>query len=158
MYIQRLMRYRSEEKSAERVLKVLRNSKYGYTVKELSEILNLHRHTVTKILERLLLEKKVDYIEKGPLKIYFAVGEKKKFEERIDVSKYEKIWIDVIERADGKVILRINQTKRDVLAKKKFRSVGAVAIEEHILKQFIEAILKASSVIENLRFHKKTSK
>ncbi len=145
------MRYRSEEKNAERVLKVLRNSKYGYTVKELSEILNMHRHTVAKILERLLLEKKVEYIEKGPLKIYYAVKEKKKFEERIDVSKYEKIWVDVIERADNKIILRINQTKRDVLAEKKFRSVGAVAIEESVLKQFIEAILKASNVIENLR-------
>jgi len=104
----------------------------GLTITDVASELSLNRHTVTKILDRLLIEKRVDYDEKGPAKIFFSTGTSK-FVGRVDQGKFDKLWIDVFQpKYEGEeVFIRINQTKHDHLIRSssKFRTVGAISIK-----------------------------
>ncbi len=115
-----------------RVLETLNKSVRGLTITEVAEILNLNRHTVTKILDRMLIEKRVDYDEKGPAKIFYCTGVSK-FVGKVEQGRYNTLWINIFKpRYPGEEeFIRINQTKHDHLIRSssKFRSVGAVAIK-----------------------------
>lgn len=78
-----------DTKNARRVLDVLNKSERGLTITDIAEDLNLNRHTVTKLLERMLIEKKANYDEKGPAKIFYGTG-KSKYVGRLDQGKFEK--------------------------------------------------------------------
>ncbi|MCS7093722.1 MAG: hypothetical protein RMJ18_00860 [Candidatus Aenigmarchaeota archaeon] len=135
-----------DSKNARRIMEVLDLSERGMTISELAKALNLNRHTVTKICERLLLEKKIDYDEKGPAKIFYSIGPSK-FVAKIQVSPIEYLWIDVFKNPKYKgeePFVRINQTKHDNLIRmeNKFRSVGAVAIKKSQIADLIK-ILKS---------------
>lgn len=121
-----------DTKNANRVLKILKESIRGLTITDIANKLNLNRHTVTKILDRLLIEKRVDYDEKGPAKIFYSTGSSK-FVGRIDQGKFDKLWIDVFKPKyeEEEEFIRINQTKHDHLIRSssKFRSVGAISIK-----------------------------
>jgi DNA-binding Lrp family transcriptional regulator len=126
---------KSEEYDTEntsRVLKTLNENTRGLTITDIADKLNLNRHTVTKIVNRLLIEKRVDYDEKGPAKIFYSTGTSK-FVGRVDQGKFDKLWIDVFKpKYEGEeIFIRINQTKHDHLIRSssKFRSVGAVAVK-----------------------------
>jgi predicted transcriptional regulator len=129
--------------NARRVLGCLQENIRGLTITDIADRLNLNRHTVTKILERMLLEKKVNYDEKGPAKIFYAVG-KGKFVGRIDQGPWDKIWIDVVKpRYEGEErFVKLNQTKHDHLIRtpSKWRSVGAIAIRESQLPNLIRIL------------------
>jgi len=127
--------------NAKRILELLEKTPRGLTIAEISSILKLNRHTVTKIIERLLIEKRVDYEPKGVAKVFYSTG-KLKFVGRIDISNQEKIWIDIIEPQYGEKKIRLNQTKPDYLTRSsdKFRSVGAVAIEKKDLMNLIRIL------------------
>ena len=133
-----------DTENARRILELLDKSARGLTVAEMSRILGLNRHTVTKLCERLLIEKKINYDEKGPAKIYYSVGPSK-FIARIDLGPNEKLWIDVFKQPKypgEEPFVRINQTKHDNLirASSKFRSVGAVAIKKSQLVKLIQIL------------------
>lgn len=132
-----------DTKNTMRILEALENYPRGATINDLAEALNLNRHTVTKILERLLIEKRVNYEEKGPAKIFWSVGPSK-FVGRIDQGKWDILWINVFKpRYPGEEeFVRINQTKHDFLirASSKFRSVGAVAIKKNNLINVIRIL------------------
>lgn len=133
-----------DTENAKRILNLLNNSIRGMTVAEIARLLKLNRHTVTKLCERMLIEKKINYDEKGPAKIYYSVGPSK-FVGRIDLSQTEKLWIDVFKqpRYPGEEpFVRVNQTKHDNLirASSKFRSVGAIAIKKSQLVNFIRIL------------------
>ena len=121
-----------DTKNTKRVIKTLKESVRGMTITDISHELKLNRHTITKILDKLLIEKKVDYDEKGPAKIFYSTGTNK-FVGRVDQGKFDKIWIDVFKpKYPGEQqFVRINQTKHDHLirASSKFRSVGAISIK-----------------------------
>lgn len=129
--------------NARRVLEVLNKSERGLTITDIADDLDLNRHTVTKLLERMLIEKKVNYDEKGPAKIFYGAG-KTKFVGRIDQGKYDKIWIDTIKPKYGgeEEAVRLNQTKHDHLirASSKFRSVGAVSIKKSQLVNLMKTL------------------
>ncbi|MFH8110208.1 MAG: hypothetical protein QXE42_02085 [Candidatus Aenigmatarchaeota archaeon] len=120
--------------TAKRVINLLKNNPRGLDISEISRELKISRNTAIKVLERLLIEKRIDYVSKGPAKIFFLLGESK-FVGRIDLSDTEKIWIDVIYPMDekyGEKLIRLNQTKLDYLSRSssKFRSVGAIIIDK----------------------------
>jgi predicted ArsR family transcriptional regulator len=126
---------KSEEydtKNTRRILENLNGTPRGLTITDIASELDLNRHTVTKILDRLLIEKRVDYDEKGPAKIFYSTGTSK-FVGRVDQGKFDKLWIDVFKpKYEGEEeFIRINQTKHDHLIRtaSKFRSVGAIAIK-----------------------------
>lgn len=129
--------------NAKRILDVLRKSVRGLTIAEIASQLGLNRHTVTKICERLLMEKKINYDEKGPAKIYYSVGPSK-FVGRIDLGPRDKLWIDIFKpKYPGEEeFVRVNQTKHDNLirASSKFKSVGAIAIKKSQLVNFIRIL------------------
>ncbi|MBI2542776.1 MAG: hypothetical protein HYW24_01170 [Candidatus Aenigmarchaeota archaeon] len=130
--------------NTKRILATLNESIRGMTIHDIAKKLDLNRHTVTKLLERMLIEKKVNYDEKGPAKIYYAVGPSK-FVGRIDLSDMDKLWIDVFKqpRYEGEdEFIRINQTKHDHLirASSKFKSVGAVAVKKGQLVNLIRIL------------------
>ncbi|HDM05732.1 MAG TPA: winged helix-turn-helix transcriptional regulator [Candidatus Aenigmarchaeota archaeon] len=132
-----------DTKNTKRVLEILNKSVRGMTITEIAQQLGLNRHTVTKILERLLIEKKVNYDEKGPAKIFYSSGTGK-FVGRIDQGKFDTLWIDVFKpKYPGEEeFVRINQTKHDHLirASSKFRSVGAIAIKKRNLINLIRIL------------------
>jgi hypothetical protein len=125
------------------VLEILNKSVRGLTITDIAQQLKLNRHTITKILDRLLIEKKVNYDEKGPAKIFYSSGTSK-FVGRVDQGKYDTLWIDIFKpKYPGEEeFLRINQTKHDHLirASSKFRSVGAIAIKKRNLINFIRLL------------------
>lgn len=132
-----------DTKNTKKVLEILKKSERGMTITDIAAELSLNRHTVAKILERLLTEKKVDYEEKGPAKVFYSTGTSK-FVGRIDQGKFDKIWIDVFTPKYGgdEKFVRINQTKHDHLIRStsKFRTVGAVAIKRKNLINFIRIL------------------
>lgn len=135
-----------DTKNARRILDMLNGSTRGLTIHDMSRKLDLNRHTVTKLCERMLIEKKINYDEKGPAKIYYSVGPSR-FVGRLDQADMDKIWIDVFKqpRYEGEEeFVRLNQTKHDHLirASSKFKSVGAVAIKKSQLGNLIK-LLKA---------------
>jgi hypothetical protein len=140
-----------DTKNAQKVLSVLEKSIRGLTITDISQQVELNRHTVTKLLDRFLIEKKVNYDEKGPAKIFYSTGDSK-FVGKIDQGKFDKIWVDVIKpKYEGEEIaIRLNQTKHDHLirASSKFRSVGAIAIKKSQLQNLIKILKK---VEENLK-------
>jgi len=126
---------KSEEYDSEnthKVLEILNKSTRGLTITDIASELSLNRHTITKILDRMLIEKRVNYDEKGPAKIFFSTGTSK-FVGRVDQGKFDKLWIDVFKpKYEGEeTSIRINQTKHDHLIRSssKFRTVGAISIK-----------------------------
>ena len=133
-----------DTKNARRIFDLLNKSERGLTIADMSNQLKLNRHTVTKLCERMLIEKKINYDEKGPAKIYYSVGPSK-FIGRIDLSNMDKIWIDVFKQpryVAEEDFVRINQTKHDNLirASSKFKSVGAVAVKRSQLVNLIKIL------------------
>jgi len=143
-----------DTKNTKRILEILEKNSRGLTITDISSELSLNRHTVTKILERLLIEKRVDYDEKGSAKIFYSSGYGK-FVGRIDQGKFDKIWVDVFkpkyETEDE--FVRINQTKHDNLSRSssKFRSVGAVSIKKSNLNELVEILKKIADDELNLK-------
>ena len=132
-----------DTKNTKRVLNTLSNSIRGMTITDVAQQLKLNRHTVTKILDKLLTEKKVNYDEKGPAKIFYSSG-RSKFVGRVDQGKFDTLWIDVFTpkyEGEGKFI-RINQTKHDHLirASSKFRSIGAIAVKKRNIINLIRIL------------------
>lgn len=133
-----------DTKNAKRILDVLNKSIRGATIHDVAQELDLNRHTVTKLCERMLIEKKINYDEKGPAKIYYSVGPSK-FVGKISMGKFDSIWIDVFKQPKylgEEEFVRLNQTKHDHLirASSKFKSVGAVAIRKSQLINFIRIL------------------
>ncbi len=132
-----------DTKNTKKVIEVLKNSARGLTITDIAYQLKLNRHTITKILDKLLMEKKVNYDEKGPAKIFYWGGTSK-FVGRVDQGKFETLWMDVFKpKYPGEDdFLRINQTKPDHLirASSKFRSVGAIAIKKRNLINLIRLL------------------
>ncbi|MEM4368037.1 MAG: helix-turn-helix domain-containing protein [Candidatus Aenigmatarchaeota archaeon] len=132
-----------DTKNTFKIIDLLKNNIRGLTITEIADKLNLNRHTVTKILEKLLIEKRVNYEEKGAAKIFYYVGEGK-FVGKIDQGKQDTLWIDIFKPyyADEEEIIRINQTKHDNLirASSKYRSVGAIAIKKKSLVNLIRLL------------------
>ena len=127
--------------NAKKILELLEENPRGLTIAEISQKLKLNRNTVTKILDRLLIEKRVDYDAKGPAKIFYFTG-KSKFAGRLDISDVEKIWIDIVEPVYGEKFIRLNQTKPDYLTRSttKFRSVGAITIKKSQITNFLRIL------------------
>ena len=121
-----------DSKNTSRVLEILNKSERGLTITDIASELSLNRHTITKILDRLLIEKRMDYDEKGPAKIFYSTGTSR-FVGRVDQGKFDKLWIDVFKpRYEGEEeSIRINQTKHDHLIRSssKFRTVGAISVK-----------------------------
>jgi len=121
-----------DTKNTKKVIITLKNSVRGMTITDVAYQLKLNRHTITKILDKLLMEKKVNYDEKGPAKIFYWSGSSK-FVGKVNQGKFDNLWIDVFKpKYQGEeVFIRINQTKHDHLirASSKFRSVGAIAVK-----------------------------
>jgi len=121
-----------DTKNTKKVIITLKNSVRGMTITDVAYQLKLNRHTITKILDKLLIEKKANYDEKGPAKIFYWSGSSK-FVGRVNQGKFDNLWIDVFKpKYPGEQqFIRINQTKHDHLirASSKFRSVGAIAIK-----------------------------
>lgn len=132
-----------DTKNTIKILSMLKKSIRGLTISDIAVELDLNRHTVTKILERLLMEKKVDYDEKGPAKIYYSTGTSK-FVGRIDQGKWNTLWINTFKpKYPGEEeFVRINQTKHDFLIRSssKFKSVGAIAIKRNSLINLIRIL------------------
>jgi len=132
-----------DTKNTKRVLKTLKESVRGLTITDIAQQLKLNRHTITKILDRLLIEKKTDYDEKGPAKIFYSTGTSK-FVGRVDQGKFDKLWIDVFKpKYPGEQeSVRVNQTKHDHLirASSKFRSVGAISVKRRNLITLIRLL------------------
>lgn len=129
--------------NAKRIFGLLEKSVRGLTISDIANELGLNRHTVTKLLERMLIEKKVNYDEKGPAKVYYSVGPSK-FVGRIEQGKWDTLWINTFKpRYPGEEeFVRINQTKHDFLIRSssKFKSVGAVAIKKSSLINIIRIL------------------
>jgi len=133
-----------DTKNAQRIFEELNKSIRGMTIVDLANALDLNRHTITKLCESMLIEKKINYDEKGPAKIYYSVGPSK-FVGRITLSKIDYLWIDVFKQPKylgEEEFLRINQTKHDNLIRSssKFKSVGAVAIKKSQLVNMIRIL------------------
>jgi len=137
-----------ESENAKKIIKLLEKNPRGMTITEIANALNLNRHTVTKILERLLIEKRVDFDERGPAKVFYYVG-KSQFIGKIYQGKDNILWIDLFKPIyEGEEeFVRINQTKKDILirSKSKYRSVGSVAIKKSKIKELIEILQKLIS-------------
>ena len=122
-----------DTKNTKKVINTLKTTVRGMTITDIAYQLKLNRHTITKILDKLLIEKKADYDEKGPAKIFYWSGTSK-FVGRVNQGKFDNLWIDVFKpKYPGEEqFIRINQTKHDHLirASSKFRSVGAIAIKK----------------------------
>jgi len=125
-----------------KVLELLKKSPRGLTISEISNILNLNRHTTRRILERLLIEGKVNYEEKGPAKIFYYIGEVEEIT-KIDLGNENYISIDRIKSFD-KELIRISQLKKDSLIreKNKLRVIGSVVIKKEDLKKLLEILQK----------------
>ena len=128
---------KSEEydtKNTQKVLEILNKTTRGLTITDIASELSLNRHTVTKILDRLLIEKRANYDEKGPAKIFYSTGTSR-FVGRVDQGKFDKLWIDVFKpRYEGEEeFIRINQTKHDHLIRSssKFKTVGAISVKRN---------------------------
>jgi len=132
-----------DTKNTKKVIETLNKSIRGMTITDVAHELKLNRHTITKILDKLLIEKKVNYDEKGPAKIFYSSG-LSKFVGRVDQGKFETLWIDTFKPkyVEEDEFLRINQTKHDHLirASSKFRSVGAIAIKKRNLINLIRIL------------------
>lgn len=133
-----------DTENARRIIDTLNGSVRGMTIHDIADKLELNRHTVTKLLEKMLIEKKVNYDEKGPAKIYYSVGPSK-YVGRIDLSNMDKLWIDVFKQPryeSEEEFLRINQTKHDHLirASSKFKSVGAISVKKSQLVNLIKLL------------------
>ena len=132
-----------DTKNTKKVIETLNKSIRGMTITDVAHELKLNRHTITKILDKLLIEKKVNYDEKGPAKIFYSSGSSK-FVGRVDQGKFETLWIDTFKPkyVEEDEFLRINQTKHDHLirASSKFRSVGAIAIKKRNLINLIRIL------------------
>ena len=132
-----------DTKNTKKIIQTLKVSERGMTITDISNELKLNRHTITKILDRLLIEKKVDYDEKGPAKIFYSTGTNK-FIERVDQDKFDKLWIDVFKPkyTEDQPFVRINQTKHDHLIRSssKLRSVGAISIKKRNLITLIRLL------------------
>jgi hypothetical protein len=132
-----------DTKNTKKVIETLNKSVRGLTITDIAHELKLNRHTITKILDKLLIEKKVNYDEKGPAKIFYSSG-LSKFVGRVDQGKFETLWIDTFKPkyVEEDEFLRINQTKHDHLirASSKFRSVGAIAIKKRNLINLIRIL------------------
>jgi len=133
--------------NARKVYECLSRSVRGLTISDIATQLGLNRHTVTKLLERMLLEKRVWYDERGPAKVFFALG-RGKFVGRIDQGPWDKIWIDTVKpRYEGEEeFIKINQTKHDYLIRtpSKWRTVGAIAIKKSKLPDFIRILTEVA--------------
>lgn len=137
---------KSEEydtKNTRKIVEILDENPRGLTITDIASELSLNRHTVTKILDRMLIEKRVNYDEKGPAKIFYSTGTSK-FVGRVDQGKFDKLWIDVFKpKYEGEeVFIRINQTKHDHLIRtsSKFRSVGAIAVKRRNMINLIRIL------------------
>ncbi|MEM5830933.1 MAG: winged helix-turn-helix domain-containing protein [Candidatus Aenigmatarchaeota archaeon] len=134
-----------DSENAKKILKLLEKNPRGMTITEISNFLNLNRHTVTKILERLLIEKRVDFDERGPAKVFYFVG-KSQFIGKIEQGKDNILWIDLFKPIyEGEEeFVRINQTKKDILirSKNKYRSIGSVAIKKSKIRELISILEK----------------
>ncbi|MFH7903227.1 MAG: winged helix-turn-helix domain-containing protein [Candidatus Aenigmatarchaeota archaeon] len=134
-----------DSENAKKILKLLEKNPRGMTITEISNFLNLNRHTVTKILERLLIEKRVDFDERGPAKVFYFVG-KSQFIGKIEQGKDNILWIDLFKPVyEGEEeFVRINQTKKDILirSKNKYRSIGSVAIKKSKIRELISILEK----------------
>jgi len=132
-----------DTKNTKRVIKTLNESVRGLTITDVAQQLRLNRHTITKILDKLLIEKKANYDEKGPAKIFYSAGFGK-FVGRIDQGKFDTLWIDTFKpKYEGEQeFIRINQTKHDHLirASSKFRSVGAISIKKRNIINLIRIL------------------
>jgi hypothetical protein len=132
-----------DTKNAQRIFELLEKSPRGLTISDIARELKLNRHTVTKLLERMLIEKKVNYDEKGPAKIFYSQGTSK-FVGRIDQERWDTLWFNVFKpKYPGEEeFLRINQTKHDFLIRSssKFKSIGAVAIKKSNLASVIKLL------------------
>jgi diaminopimelate epimerase len=113
----------------------------GLTIGEVAQQLKLNRHTVTRIFDRLLIEKKVDYEEKGLTKIFFSTGSNK-FVGKITQGKDNDIWVDIFRPKYDEEFIRLNQTKHDYLirASSNYRSVGAIALNKSHIDEMIEIL------------------
>jgi DNA-binding transcriptional MerR regulator len=137
-----------DTENARRIFELLEKSERGMTIAEIAKALNLNRHTVTKLCEKMLLEKKIDYDEKGPAKVFYSVGPSK-FVAKLQISPIEYLWIDVFKQPryrGEEPFIRINQTKHDNLIRteSKFRSIGAVAIRKSQLEEVIKILRKVA--------------
>lgn len=132
-----------DTKNTYRILEMLKGSIRGLTITEIAEQLQLNRHTATKILDKLLIEKRVNYDEKGAAKIFYFTGESR-FVGRIDQGKQDTLWLDIFKPnyVGEDEFVRINQTKHDNLirASSKYRSVGAIAIKKKSLVELIRLL------------------
>jgi hypothetical protein len=132
-----------DTKNTKRVIETLNKSVRGMTITDIAHELKLNRHTITKILDRLLIEKKANYDEKGPAKIFYSGGTGK-FVGRVDQGKFDTLWVDVFKPkyTEEEEFVRINQTKHDHLirASSKFRSVGAIAIKKRNIINLIRIL------------------
>lgn len=121
-----------DTKNTNRVLAILEKNIRGLTITDIAKELGLNRHTVTKILDRMLVEKRVNYDEKGPAKLFYSTGESK-FVGKIDQGEWDTLWINTFKpKYPGEEeFIRINQTKHDHLIRSssKYRSIGAIAIK-----------------------------
>lgn len=142
-----------DTKNAQKIFETLEKSPRGMTISEIARELKLNRHTVTKLLERMLIEKKVNYDEKGAAKIFYSVGTSK-FVGRIDQGRWDTLWFNVFKpKYPGEEeFLRINQTKHDFLIRSssKFKSVGAVAIKKSNLVSVIKLLKEVAKREFNL--------
>ena len=143
-----------DTKNARKVLYTLKKSTRGLTITDVAEELNLNRHTITKILEKMLIEKRVNYDEKGPAKIFYYTGESK-FIGRIDQGQDDTLWLNVFKPNyhGEEEFVRINQTKHDHLTRssRKYRSVGAVAIRRRSLAILIRVLKDVARDEMNLK-------
>lgn len=132
-----------DTKNSYKILELLKGSIRGLTITEIAKELKLNRHTVTKILEKLLIEKRVNYDEKGAAKIFYFTGESK-FVGKIDQGKQDTLWIDIFKPhyLGEEEIVRINQTKHDNLIRSssKYRSVGAIAVKKKSIVNLIRLL------------------
>jgi len=131
--------------NAKRVYKLLDKSPRGLSIHDIARSLGLNRHTITKILEKMLIEKRVDYDEKGIAKVYFSTG-KNKFVGSMTQGKDNILWVNTFKpKYKGEEeFVRINQTKHDWLIRSssKFKSVGAIAVKKSKLKELIGILKK----------------
>jgi len=125
-----------DTENTDRVVEILNQSARGMTITDIAIKLKLNRHTITKILDRLLIEKRVNYDEKGPAKIFYSTGTSR-FVGRVDQDFQDTLWINIFKpKYPGEEeFVRINQTKHDHLtrASSKYKSVGAIAIKRKSL-------------------------
>ena len=129
-----------DSESTQKVVGCLEKNMRGLTIADVAAELGFNRHTITKILDRLLIEKKVDYEEKGLTKIFYSTGSSR-FVGSINQGEHNDIWVDIFKPKFGEEeFVRLNQTKHDYLirSKSKYRSVGAIAVKKSKLDELIK--------------------